>query len=51
MMRFVPAVWAALLHIVLFADAFALILGRKPGVFRSQAVWRFGLVPIPAPAR
>ncbi|MFC3716240.1 hypothetical protein ACFONC_08755 [Luteimonas soli] len=42
-MRFVPAVWAALLHLVLFAGAFALFLGRKPGVFRWQAV--IDLVP------
>ena len=50
-MRFVPALWAALLHLVLFAGAFALFLGRKSGVFRSQAVRRFGFVPTPAPAR
>lgn len=37
-MRFSPALWAALLHLLLFAGVFVLFLGRKPGVFRSQAI-------------
>ena len=42
-MRYVPAPWAALAHLILFAGVFALFLGRKPGLFRSQAV--IDLVP------
>ena len=42
-MRFNPALWAALLHLLLFAGVFVLFLGRKPGVFRSQAI--IDLVP------
>lgn len=37
-MRFNPALWAALLHLLLFAGVFVLFLGRKPGMFRSQAI-------------
>jgi hypothetical protein len=37
-MRFVPKPWAAVLHLLLFAGVFALFLGRKPGMFRSQAI-------------
>jgi len=42
-MRYVPAPLAALAHLILFAGVFALFLGRKPGLFRSQAV--IDLVP------
>ena len=42
-MRFSPALWAALLHLLLFAGVFVLFLGRKPGMFRSQAI--IDLVP------
>ena len=34
----VPKPWAAVLHIALVAGSFALFLGRKPGVFRSEAI-------------
>ena len=37
-MRFHPALWTALMHLLLFAGVFVLFLGRKPGVFRSQAI-------------
>lgn len=37
-MPFVPSPWAALLHLALLAGAFVLFLGRKPGMFRSQAI-------------
>lgn len=37
-LRFVPAPWAALLHLALFAGVFVLFLGRKPGMFRSRAI-------------
>lgn len=37
-LRFGPTLWAAVLHLLLFAGVFALFLGRKPGVFRSQAI-------------
>lgn len=37
-MRFRPRPWAAALHLLLFAAAFGLFLGRKPGVFRSETI-------------
>ena len=37
-LRFQPTPWAALGHLGLFAGVFVLFLGRKPGVFRSQAI-------------
>ena len=37
-MRFQTTVWAALIHLLLFAGVFVLFLGRKPGAFRSQAI-------------
>jgi hypothetical protein len=42
-MRFHATLWAALLHLLLFAGVFVLFLGRKPGMFRSQAI--IDLVP------
>jgi len=36
--RYAPTLWASLLHLALFAGAFVLFLGRKPGRFRSQAI-------------
>lgn len=37
-LRYGPAIWAAIGHLLLMAGAFALFLGRKPGSFRSQAI-------------
>lgn len=37
-LRFQPKLWAALGNLLLLAVAFVLFLGRKPGVFRSQAI-------------
>ncbi len=37
-LRFRPTLWVAVAHLLLFAAAFALFLGRKPGVFRSQVL-------------
>ena len=37
-LRYHPTVWAALGNLLLLAVAFVLFLGRKPGVFRSQAI-------------
>lgn len=37
-MRFQPRLWVAALHLPLFATAFALFMGRKPGVFRSETI-------------
>ncbi|HZW17424.1 MAG TPA: hypothetical protein VFF71_01300 [Luteimonas sp.] len=37
-LRLRPRLWAALLHLLLLAGVFALFLGRKPGMFRAQAV-------------
>lgn len=37
-MRLLPAPWAALLHLLLFAGVFMLFLGRKAGMFRSEAL-------------
>mgnify|MGYP006195857823 CR=1 FL=1 len=42
-MRFQTTLWAALIHLLLFAGVFVLFLGRKPGMFRSQAI--IDLVP------
>jgi len=36
--RFQPSLWATVLHMLLFAGVFALFLGRKPGMFRSEAI-------------
>ena len=36
--RFVPRPWAAITHLLLLGAAFALFAGRKPGMFRWQAV-------------
>ena len=38
LMRFAPRLWAVLVHLLLLAAAFALFMGRKPGVFRSQRI-------------
>lgn len=37
-MRFHPHLWAAVLHLLLFAVVFALFMGRKPGMFRSEII-------------
>ena len=37
-MRFQPHLWAAVLHLLLFATVFALFMGRKPGMFRSETI-------------
>jgi hypothetical protein len=37
-MRFHPAPWAAVLHLLLFAGVFVLFLGRKPGRFRLETL-------------
>jgi hypothetical protein len=37
-MPFVPRVWAALAHLLLMGAMFALFMGRKPGIFRSQRI-------------
>ena len=42
-MRLQPTLWAALVHLLLFAAVFVLFLGRKPGMFRSQSI--IDLVP------
>ncbi|MGB3748512.1 MAG: hypothetical protein WA961_09960 [Rhodanobacter sp.] len=36
--RFRPRPWATALHLLLFGAAFALFMGRKPGMFRAQAI-------------
>lgn len=36
--RFLPYAWVAVAHLLLIAAVFALFMGRKPGVFRSQAI-------------
>lgn len=36
-LRFQPRLWAAIIHLLLFAGVFVLFMGRKPGVFRWQA--------------
>ena len=38
MLRFKPAPWAAITHLLLFAVVYAVFLGRKPGMFRSEAI-------------
>lgn len=42
-LRFLPHPLAAALHLALLAAAFALFMGRKPGVFRSDTL--AGLLP------
>lgn len=37
-LRSAPYPWAALLHLLLLAAAFALFMGRKPGAFRSEHI-------------
>ena len=37
-LRFQPHLWTAVLHLLLFAAAFALFMGRKPGMFRSETI-------------
>ncbi len=37
-LRFRPRLWAALLHLLLLGGAFVLFMGRKPGLFRAQAI-------------
>src|SRR5690606_21496001 len=37
-LRHRPRLWAALVHLLLLTGAIALFLGRKPGVFRAQAI-------------
>ncbi|HRO28259.1 MAG TPA: hypothetical protein PK743_13170 [Luteimonas sp.] len=37
-LRFHPRLWAALVHLLLLAGVFVLFLGRKPGMFRVQAI-------------
>ncbi len=37
-MRFQPCLWATVLHLLLFAAVFALFMGRKPGMFRSETI-------------
>ncbi len=36
--RFLPFVWATLMHLLLLAGVLALFMGRKPGVFRSADI-------------
>jgi len=36
--RFVPRPWAAIVQLLLLGAAFALFAGRKPGMFRSEAI-------------
>lgn len=37
-LRYLPHPLAAILHLLLLAAVFALFMGRKPGVFRSEAL-------------
>ena len=37
-MRNQPRLWAAVLHLLFFAAASALFMGRKPGMFRSETI-------------
>ena len=37
-LRLQPHLWTAVLHLLLFAAAFALFMGRKPGMFRSETI-------------
>ncbi len=38
LIRFVPPVWATLVHLLLLAGVFALFMGRKPGAFQSTGL-------------
>jgi len=42
-LRFQPSLWAAVLHLLMFAAVFTLFIGRKPGMFRSETL--LDLVP------
>lgn len=37
-LRFVPHPWATITHLLLLGAMFALFAGRKPGMFRSDAI-------------